>query len=404
MGIMRDQQRIESIKIAMKEAGLDALVCTLPANVLLLTGYWPVTGASVGIVTREGYVVIIAPEDERELAEQGWADELELIKPASLRESKSLAQITGSRLREVAKLVDRGDKVGYEEASFEASTYAAMYIYSGAIRELLAQVVPWAYLKPAGQTLGRLRSILTPRELERERAACRIAEMAFCEGAPVLREGIKETEVAAIFRGPLSTRGTGWNGITRADGYIYCRSGANSAKAYADFQRSTEREVLSGDLVLVHCNSYADGFWTDITRTYCLGELDERRREMYEAIFEARAAALNAIKPGIEASEIDIAARTILADRGFGEQFKHALGHGVGFSAIDHNAHPCLHPASRDVLKPGMVFNVEPAIYFEGYGGIRHCDVIRVTDSGAEVLTPFHSRIEDLVLCEVMAS
>jgi Xaa-Pro aminopeptidase len=141
-----------------------------------------------------------------------------------------------------------------------------------------------------------------------------------------------------------------------------------------------------------------NGYWTDITRTYCLGPPDERQVAMYETILAAREAALAVIRPGARAADVDVAARDVIAARGFGANFKHSTGHGVGFAAIDGNAHPRLHPASTDVLLTGMVCNVEPAIYIDGYGGVRHCDVVAVTDSGCEVLTPFHSTMADLVL------
>jgi Xaa-Pro aminopeptidase len=86
----------------------------------------------------------------------------------------------------------------------------------------------------------------------------------------------------------------------------------------------------------------------------------------------------------------------VLAERGFGPQFKHGTGHGVGFAAIDHNARPRIHPASDDVLEVGMVFNVEPAVYVEGWGGLRHCDLVAVTGEGAELLTPFQASLEEL--------
>jgi Xaa-Pro dipeptidase len=119
---------------------------------------------------------------------------------------------------------------------------------------------------------------------------------------------------------------------------------------------------------------------------------------MYEAVFAARDAALRAIAPGKNASEIDHAARSVLESRGFGPAFKHSTGHGVGFSAIDADALPRLHPKSSDVLETGMVFNVEPAIYLDEVGGIRHCDMVAVTANGAELLTPFFTRPEDLIL------
>jgi Xaa-Pro dipeptidase len=175
-------------------------------------------------------------------------------------------------------------------------------------------------------------------------------------------------------------------------------SGPNSAEAYAAYQRSRAREIQCGDLVLIHCNSYLNGYWTDITRTFCLGPVDERKQRMYEAIFAAREAALGAIRPGVKAADVDRAARVVIGDYGFAKAFKHGLGHGVGFAAINHNAIPRLHPASEDILQPGMIFNIEPAVYFNGFGGIRHCDMVLLTEHGPEVLTPFQSTLESLTV------
>jgi Xaa-Pro aminopeptidase len=175
-------------------------------------------------------------------------------------------------------------------------------------------------------------------------------------------------------------------------------SGANSAQAYRAYARSTAKRVALGELVLVHANSYVDGYWTDVTRTYCLGTPDDRQRAMYDAVFEARRVALDSIRPGVSGQAVDSAARDVLTTRGFGPAFKHATGHGVGFDAIDHNARPRLAPGSNDILQPGMVCNVEPAIYLEGYGGLRHCDMVAVTDTGARVLTPFQANIGELTI------
>jgi Xaa-Pro aminopeptidase len=156
--------------------------------------------------------------------------------------------------------------------------------------------------------------------------------------------------------------------------------------------------LSKGDLALIHVNSNLRGYWTDITRTYFLGEPDERASAMYNAILAARKAALESIRPGVRAADVDKAARTVMTEHGFGKEFRHPTGHGVGFVAIDHNALPRIHPQSPDVLETGMVFNVEPGIYIEGYGGMRHCDVVAVTETGYEVLTPFHSTVEELTL------
>lgn len=90
--------------------------------------------------------------------------------------------------------------------------------------------------------------------------------------------------------------------------------------------------------------------------------------------------------------------RGTMRARGFGDPFRHSTGHGVGFAAIDHNALPRIHPASRDQLETGMVFNLEPAAYVEGFGGVRHCDVVALTNSGPQVLTAFQTSLPDLVV------
>jgi Xaa-Pro aminopeptidase len=144
-----------------------------------------------------------------------------------------------------------------------------------------------------------------------------------------------------------------------------------------------------GDLVMVHANTVGDGYWTDITRTYVVGSPSAEQQNMYAAIAEARAAALQAIVPGVSAREVDHAARSILAQHGYGSNFKHATGHGVGFAAANPHAYPRIHPASPDILKAGMTFNLEPAIYLDGLQGMRHCDMVVCTESGCEALTPF---------------
>jgi Xaa-Pro aminopeptidase len=204
--------------------------------------------------------------------------------------------------------------------------------------------------------------------------------------------------VARVFRGQLGTRGVAAPGVERADGFVFCMSGLNSARAWGSHARSTARVVRKGDLLLVHCNSYVDGFWTDITRTYCLGLPSARRRELYDAVLAARAAALGRAGPGVEARAVDQAARDVLTTRGLGAAFKHPVGHGVGFAAIDHGARPRLRPGSPDVLLPGMVCNIEPAVYLDNAGGLRHCDMVAVTESGVELLTPFQSTLEELTV------
>jgi Xaa-Pro dipeptidase len=396
---MRDHDRIDHLRRGLQRVQLDAIVCTLPDDVLLLSGYWPVIGDSIAIATSEGRICLIVPEDEQELARAGWADEIRTFRPGRLDKLQSTSDAAFEALRGCAKAVGiTHARIGYEHgAATEPACYVAMHLYGASIVQLLIEALPSAALVGADTLLAVWAMLKTPYEVDRIRTACALAEQAFAWGAPRLSPGMSEIEAAALFRGRLG-RGTGRNGVVRADGFAFCMSGPNSAKAAGAYALSRSRKIQPGDLALIHCNSYADGYWTDVTRTYLLGAPDLRREQIYRAIFEARSAALAAIGPGVRASAVDHAARSILGAHGFDQEFKHSTGHGVGFAAIAHNARPRLHPLSEEPLQEGMVFNLEPAVYIEGWGGVRHCDMVTVTATGAEVLTPFQLRIEDLIL------
>jgi Xaa-Pro dipeptidase len=394
----KDVTRINRIRDELERSDMDALVCGLPTNVLLISGYWPVIGTSIAVITRTGFVHLLAPDDEEELAQASWADVVETVSLGSLAEIKTAVDVLRAPLTKIIKEIGRERRivVGCESGPVvEPASYVGMHLFGTAICQLLREILPDESIASADDVLRQLRSVLSLWEQARVRVACRSAARAFLHGGEQLRSSLKETEVASLVRGALTSEE---DRLTRADGFVFCMSGPNSAAAYAAYQRSQAREIESGDLVLIHCNSYLNGYWTDITRTFCVAPVDEQKRRMYEAIFATRQAALTAIHPGARAADVDRTARVVLSEYGFEKEFKHGLGHGVGFAAINHNAPPRLHPASDDVLEPGMIFNIEPAIYFEGMGGMRHCDMVLLTDDGPEMLTPFQSTLETLVV------
>lgn len=389
--------RIKLIQDGLRKAHVDAVVCSFPSDVLMLTGYWPVIGTAIAVAAGDGRVITIAPEDEEELARRGWA-EVRTFAPWSLdrmtRPSEAIVEPLGKVLREAG--VD-GATIGHDGGPISLTApYSAIHVYGRAITTVLRQAAPAATFFNAMQTIVRLRGIKTAREIACIRDSCAVAAVGFAEGQRTGLAGLPEAEAAAIFRRALTTAVS--RDQHRADGFTFCMSGPNAAKAHGAYARSRSRRIERGDLVLVHCNSYVDGYWTDITRTYSIGRPDANRQKLYDAVFEARDAALKAALPGAKARVVDAVARAVLTKYGYGKHFKHSTGHGVGFGAIDPNALPRLHPKSPDVLEPGMVFNIEPAIYIEGYGGIRHCDVVALTERGPEILTPFQASVEELTV------
>lgn len=400
--LAHDAERMERARATLRESGCGAFLCSLPTNVLLLSGYWPVIGASLALLTADR-LIVICPKDEEQLAKSSRADQVITYAPASLHDLTTAASAIREPLQKELSAFASLTKVGIDGAeAVEPAPYAALHLFGSSLPEMVRDAIPNLKIVTIAEPLARLRSQLTATEIERVRSACRVAGEAFTNASPQIRPGIDEAECEGEFRRWFSKARTSpekpWLGSVRQEAFVWCMSGENSAKAHAAYARTRARQLRAGDLVMMHCNSCVQGFWTDITRTFHLGDPDERVAKMYEAITDAGRAALAQIRPGAKASDVDRAARDVLSARGFGKEFKHQTGHGVGFAAISADARPRLHPKSPDILESGMVFNVEPAIYIEGFGGIRQCDVVVVNENGAEVLTEFQRDWRELVL------
>ena len=395
-----DTERSSRIRHSLGAAGLGAVVCSLPSNVLLLTGYWPVVGESIAIFVRDGPIILLVPEDELELAEQSFADSVETFVPETLHTMTAVCEAVKLRLADIfRKLKLQAGSIGVDSgACSEAASYVAVHLYGNELSNMLRDLLPNSTLTPVEEWIQELKAIKTTFEVARIREACAIARAAYERAAPQLHAGMTEPEAAELLRAPLSNASVPGLPIQRRSGFAFCMSGPNSAKGSAAYARTRSRTLQPTDLVMMHCNSYVDGFWTDITRTYTLEPPDEQQRRMYDAVHAARTAALSAIKPNVRAQDVDSASRKVVRDFGLGACLRHGTGHGVGFSPMSAYSVPRLHAESRDVLQEGMVFNVEPAVYIEGYGGVRHCDMVLVTPSGYELMTAFQSDLQSFVL------
>jgi len=162
-------------------------------------------------------------------------------------------------------------------------------------------------------------------------------------------------------------------------------SGPHSAMPH---YRAGTRALAAGDLLVLDFGGVLDGYCCDLTRTVSIGPPSREVRRVYDAVRDAHAAAVAAVRPGIETSAVDAAARDLLRARGLGDAFGHGTGHGLG---LDVHEEPRIGKPRADVpqvtLAPGMVFTIEPGAYLPGFGGVRIEDDVLVTDSGCELLT-----------------
>lgn len=387
-----DPERHSRTMAAVVASSLDVIVCTSATDVLLLTGYWPVMASSVAVFPSNGRVRVIVPEDEAELAKATSSADTVPYKPADLHSFNTplthLIAPLRSALSELSATKMKA-RVGIQlDLGVQPASYAVSTVFRASLAALLAELWPQAELVKCDALLETMKAVKTGKELEILRTASRVAATGFAAAEVCIEAGKCEKEVAAAAQAAFEiTREA--DPFQRSYGYFFCMSGPNSATADAAYARTRNRVIEAGDLVMIHANTCADGYWTDITRTFTAGKPTSRHLEIRSAIQEARAAGLRSIRPGVTGSEVDHAVRSVMQSRGYGQAFKHAAGHGVGFAAANANGRPRIHPLSPDVLEEGMTFNLEPAAYFDGYGGARHCDVIAVTAQGASVITEF---------------
>ena len=232
-------------------------------------------------------------------------------------------------------------------------------------------------LASASAELADLRRAKTAEEIATVRRAARIADDALASCLELLRPGVSERAVRDVLEARMRELG--------ADGPSYdtiVASGPiNSARPH---HRPTERVFQSGDSVVIDVGALVDGYHSDMTRTFFVGDPIAELLDWYRTLLEAQATALDLVAPGRAVRDIDAACRAVLARDGLEEWFTHGLGHGVGL-LIHEN--PFLNGTSRADLRPGDVVTIEPGLYRGGFGGMRIEDLILVTDSSHENLT-----------------
>jgi Xaa-Pro aminopeptidase len=237
-------------------------------------------------------------------------------------------------------------------------------------------------LRPTSEVVEQERVRKDEYELELiRRAASRIAPVADAAFAAI-RPGVTEREVAAAIEGALRAAG-----YDRPAFDTIVASGPNAALPH---YRAGNRHLAVADVVVLDFGGVMDGYCCDLTRTVSVGPPTSETRRVHAAVRDAQQAAIDAIRPGFPASDVDAAARQLLAARGLGAAFTHGTGHGLGLEV--HELPRVTRPrtdarVASALLQPGMVFTVEPGAYLPGWGGVRIEDDVLVTDQGCEVLT-----------------
>lgn len=346
-------RRIERLLGELEPAGVDCLLISGAANLRYLTGFTGSNGLAVVGERRRLFVT------DFRYVEQA-AGEVEA--------SYEQAQAPGELLRGLAELLSQAApmRMGFDDADLTVRE-------RGRLRKLLPGEIE---LVEAGGLVERLRQVKEPREVELIAAAARLADEAF--EAVVSRGVVGRTERELALALELAIRERGAWGPSFAS---IIAAGAHGALPHAE---PRDVAVQAGELLVVDWGAVVDGYCSDCTRTLATGELDGEAREVYELVAEAQLAGLEAVRARARGVDVDAAVRQVIVTAGYGEQFGHGLGHGVG---LETHEGPSLSTRSQDVLEAGNVVTVEPGVYLPGRFGVRIEDLVVVREDGCEVLT-----------------
>jgi Xaa-Pro dipeptidase len=228
-----------------------------------------------------------------------------------------------------------------------------------------------------GPIISSMRIKKDQTEIDQMRIAVDIAQQALKNTLPLIKIGMSEKSIAAELTINMFRAGS----QSELPFPPIVSSGPNSANPHAE---PSDRKVQSGDTVAIDWGASHQGYFSDLTRTIAIGTLDEELYKIYEAVKLANQSGREIAKPGIPAGDVDRAGRKVIIDAGYGGQFTHRIGHGLGLEAHED---PYMFSENAMILTPGMTFTIEPGIYLPGKGGVRIEDDVVINDDGCESLS-----------------
>lgn len=244
--------------------------------------------------------------------------------------------------------------------------------------EALQDLYPQSSFARLDDQLNAMRVVKDERELDILRQAAAYADYAIEVGVSEIAEGKTELEILTAIELAMKKKG-----ISHMSFDTMVLSGPKTASPHG---KPGDRKIQKGDFVLFDLGVIYEGYCSDITRTVSFGEPSDQQKVVYETVRQAEQAAVDAVKPGVRAMDLDKIARDVITDAGYGEFFTHRLGHGLGISVHEF---PSVTGANEMELIEGMVFTIEPGIYDPSITGVRIEDDVVVTKDGVEVLTKY---------------
>jgi Xaa-Pro aminopeptidase len=369
---------LDDVQTGLREQGVEVLVLAAPWSVAYVLGfrYLSVDRLVWGVVPADGRAVLVVPEYEEAAARTSAGESADV--------------------RSWADGVDPLTVLAGVFAPFGATARIGIDKRDTTVADLdrIQSLRPDAVVCDWGAALAKMRAVKRPDELDRIGDAAAVLDRTIDRFVrQELRPGRTEAELSAELTRLLRLEGADWTAfppnLTSGPRSAFPHGPDMSAKRGAAIGADV---VLEGELIVLDVSAVCGGYCGDISRTYVLGEAPDRIAWTFDVVRAAHLAAIDACRPGATGHDVDRAARSIIEAHGLAELFPQRTGHGLGLQIHET---PDITAGSRDVLRPGMVASIEPAVYMPGFGGIRNEDMVLIGTGAPTVLTHVSS---DLVI------
>ncbi len=354
--------RLDKLSASLRASGLDAVALNPGPTLTYLTDlrFHLMERPVVLLVAPGKALVIVLPELELPKVN------LFPYKVNAFSYGENPAEWDSVFRKAVASLGLDGKKIGVEPRQMRLLEFR--HVKAGA---------PEADFPDASDALSALRLCKDPAEIQKMKRAVKVAQDALEAVIPFIKVGMTEKEIAAELNVQLLKHGS----ESELPFPPIVSAGPNSANPHAS---PSDRKIQRGDLLVVDWGATVDGYISDLTRTFAVGEVEAELKKIAEIVLKANVAGRAAGKAGVPCAEVDKAARDVIEQAGYGKYFTHRTGHGIG---MESHEEPYMRGDNMQLLAPGMAYTVEPGIYLPERGGVRIEDNVVVTKDGVEVLS-----------------
>lgn len=362
------QKRRDELVNYLTGQKIEVAMITSPANVFYYSGFNADPHErfmSLIIDTREVKTILFVPALDKSAAD-AVSDVSTII---GISDEEEPFEVVSNALTNNTK------RFGIEKKSLNLFRYDSLLTF-----------FPHASVEDIQPFTNELRMKKSAEEIKLMQKVADIIEQVLAEGIKKVKVGMTELELTAEFETLMRKFG--------ADGPSFSTIVLSGEKSALPHGSPGDRQFQDGDFLLIDMGVIKDGYCSDTTRTFIIGEPTERQKEIYDIVLKSNRAGVNAVKTGVPLKTFDIAAREVIANEGYGEYFNNRVGHGLG---IEVHEEPSIHQNNEDIAREGLLFTIEPGIYIPGYGGVRIEDTTYINENGETVvLTSFPRELQSL--------